>query len=135
MLSASIQIKPQDRRCRYWAKVVRDGAALPTPSAVNSANDINASYSRHGDEELFEGDFLFQGEENHHRIDRGWTYWVGWVNADGAYVSIRNPGTELKAKLKARGLRRELLAGAGSLAACVRVAHAVRDGVYRFEAP
>ena len=55
--SASVTSKPQDSRCRYWCKIIRAGAPLPTPSAVTCANDVPGPYLRHGDEELFAGDF------------------------------------------------------------------------------
>ena len=124
--SASVIIKPADSRCRYWAKIVRAEAALPVPSKVDGANDVPGAYLRHGDDELFAGDILIEGEENHHRNNRGWSYWVTWCGADGQAFRIKNPGAELKSKMKAAGCPAELLAGAGQVAAAVRIAHGVR---------
>lgn len=125
MTSISIVIGPVDKRCRYWAKVLRAGTKLPAPSVVKGANDIPGAYARTGDEELFPGDILIEGEANHHAKDRGWSYWVTWCSADGAKCRVRDPGTQIKADLKAAGLPAELLAGSGPAAACIRVAHGV----------
>lgn len=127
MKSASVEIKPTDHRCKYWAKIVRAGVALPLPSAVNGANDIPGAYSRKGDEEIFPGDFLIEGEENHHRHIRGWSYWISFVNPEtGEVTRVSRPSTPEKTAMKANGLPVEYLSGAGGIAACVRVAHAVR---------
>ena len=128
-VSISVKIAPGDKRCRFWAKLVRNGTALPLPSDVHGAADLPAVYSRLGDEELFPGDFLFTGEAMHHAKDRGWTYCVQYVGADDKLVAYWNPGTEEKAAMKANGLPRELLAGAGEVAAICRLAHAVKLGV------
>jgi hypothetical protein len=127
-MSASITIKPQDDRCRYWAKVVRANQALPTPSAVSGANDIPGAYAKKGDEELFEGDVLFEGEEISHRKARGWTYHITFVGADGK-AEIVQPSSEIKAAVKTNGLPAHLLAGSGDVAAMVRIAHALRLGI------
>lgn len=126
-VSVSIQIKKRDSRCRFWAKVIRAGQALPMPSAVSGANDIPGPFAQQGDEELFFGDVLIEGEENHHRHARGWTYWVTFVGLDGA-VHVVQPNSEIKAALKKAGLDRALLAGSGDVAACVRIAHGLRAG-------
>lgn len=126
--SVSVQIKPEDSRCRYWAKIIRKDAALPLPSTVEGANDIPAPYSRKGDEELFEGDVMIEGEEMHHRKARGWTYAITFIGADGEARRVR-PGSEIKATLKANGLEPALLAGSGDVAACIRIAHAIRAGI------
>ena len=127
--SVSVTIAPRDSRCRYWAKVVRAGAALPLPSAVGSASDIPGAYARRGEEELFAGDILIEGEENHPRKARGWTYWVKFMGADGTLQMVRDPGADEKVAMKAAGLPAELLPGSGQVAACVRLAHAVRLGI------
>lgn len=127
-ISASIKIGPQDSRCRYWAKIIRAGQALPLPSAVSGASDVPGGYLRNGEEEIFPGDFFVQGEEMHHRRNRGWTYCIGWCDADGNYKSVR-PSAERKASLKAQGLAPELLSGSGDIAACIRIAHGLRAGL------
>jgi len=133
-VSLSVEIRPFDRRCRYWAKIVRPGQALPRPSEVKGANDIPGGYLRLGDEELFPGEILFEGEAMHHRKQRGWTYSLTWCDhSTGEKRTLDNPDAKTKADLKSAGLPAELLRGAGGPAACVRVAHALRLGLYRPE--
>ena len=127
--SASVRVVPGDSRCRYWAKIVRANAELPKPAETDGANDISGAYCKRGDEELFVGDMLIEGEENHHRNNRGWSYWVTYCDVDGVARRIKNPGADEKATMKAAGLPAELLAGSGGVAAAVRFAHAVRLGL------
>ena len=127
--SASVRVVPGDSRCRYWAKIVRVGVALPVPSTVDGANDIPGDYLRKGEEELFAGDVMIEGEENHHRNNRGWSYCVTWCGQDGTARRIKNPGAEMKAAMKAAGCPVELLSGAGQVAAAVRFAHGLRLGL------
>jgi len=131
--SASVQIKPADSRCKYWSKIIRAGSSLPLPSASGGASDIAAPYLRNGDDEIFPGDILIEGEANHHRHARGWSYWVTYCDSNGALHRIKNPGTAEKMALKTAGLPAEYLPGSGQLAACVRYAHGVRLGM--IEAP
>lgn len=127
-VSASVKIGAQDRRCRYWAKVLRAGQALPIPSAVSAANDVTSPYLKAGDEELMLGDVLIEGEEVSHRKARGWVYRLTFVQADGTAFIVR-PKSEVKAAMKAAGLQSHLLAGSGDVAACVRIAHGLRAGL------
>lgn len=132
--SISIQLKPLDKRCRYWAKIIRAGQPLPAPSEVVGAADLPQSFVpvRQGgpavDEEMFPGDFLIQGEERKHNAARGWQYWITWMDPDGHRRTVE-PDSSTKAALKAQGLEPRLLAGAGGIAACVRVAHGLRAGL------
>ena len=99
------------------------------PINVKGANDIPGPYLQKGDDELMIGDVLFEGEANHHRrVDRGWTYNVHILDADGdlKIVSSGDFGKQ-KAALKVQGLQPEVLAGFGDVAAMVRIAHAVRN--------
>lgn len=129
-VSASVRIAPCDTRCRYWAKIVRASTPLPLPAAVEGAAQVPGAYLRNGGEELFPGDVMIEGEEAHHRKARGWSYWVTWCAPDGKPVRMRDPGAEVKEKLKSSGLPPDLLSGSGGVAACIRVAHAVRLGIY-----
>lgn len=131
VLSVSVEIRPVDSRCRHWAKVVRAGQELPIPADVDGASDIPGGYARNGDEELFEGDVLIEGEENHHRKARGWTYYITYMNKNGDARRVK-PSSEIKSYLKQQGLDPRLLAGSGDVAACVRIAHAIRAG-FRLE--
>lgn len=126
--SLSVKLGARDRRCRYWAKVVRAGHALQQPSSVSAASDVPGVYLRAGDEELFFGDVLIEGEENHHRNARGWTYWVTFLGDDGEKHVVQ-PSSEVKAAMKAAGLPSVLLAGSGEVAACIRIAHGLRLGL------
>lgn len=127
--SHNFTVEPCDNRCRFWCKIIRaeDNLLLPMPSDVEGANDIPVSYTKKGDEEIFIGDIVIEGEENSHRKMRGWSYAIHWLDTDGHVYSINNPGTEVKATLKECGIDKKLLAGAGMVAACIRVAHAVQS--------
>lgn len=130
MKSHSVNIKPTDSRCRHWAKIVRSGEALPLPVDAQSANDIPAPYSNAGEEELLPGDFLFEGEANHHtRTDRGWKYKIRTVTDNGELISLRSGFAAQKAELKAQGMAFEMLTGAGDIAAMIRIAHGLRAGL------
>lgn len=130
MQSHSITLAPHDSRCRYWAKVVRAGQSLPLPADATSAYAIAGAFLKKGQEELFVGDVLFEGEANHHRrTDRGWTYDVTFIDAAGKCQCIGDGFGAVKARLKEQGLAPELLAGSGDIAAMVRIAHAVRAGL------
>jgi len=128
--SISIRLRPCDHRCRYWAKVVRANTPLPTPSQISGASDIPGAYLMRGEEELLPGDVLFEGEANHHRrTDRGWTYWVRYVTADGEVLCFQSGFGPQKASAKAQGMPAHLLAGSGDVAGAVRVGHALRMGL------
>lgn len=128
--TVSVDIRPLDSRCRYWAKIVRANVDLPIPSDVDRAVDINTPFLSRGEEELFPGDVLFEGEANHHkRNDRGWTYWVSFVDTDGTLLCFQSGFGALKATAKAQGLPPHLLAGSGDVAGATRVAHALRLGI------
>ena len=126
--SISIQIEPKDSRCSYWAKILRAGAPLPKPNEVTVANSIEAKYSKKGDEELFPGDFLIEGESIHHRKARGFNYRISFINKNGELETI-SPTSGHKKAMKEDLLPQELLSGAGELAACIRIAHAVNLGI------
>lgn len=131
MQSHTVEIRPCDSRCRYWAKVVRADTALPMPSACTSAYDVPGPFRQRGEEELLPGDVLFEGEANHHRrTDRGWSYWVSVVDNSGTLFRAKSGEFgELRKRMKAAGLVAQLLTGSGDIAAMVRIAHAVRDGL------
>lgn len=126
--SVSVEIKPRDSRCRYWAKIIRANQPLPLPSNVNGADDIPGPYLRIGEEEMLPGDVLIEGEANHHMKTRGWTYDVHVIRADGTCYSTQ-PMSAHKAALKDAGMPVNLLTGSGDIAACVRIAHGVRMGL------
>ena len=127
LMSASVQIKPKDPRCKYWAKIVRAETSLPMPREVDGAADIPGPYLRVGEEELFAGDFLFEGEARHHRHMRGWDYCVSFAQ-NGEQMCVA-PCSAIKASLKSQGLDPSLLPGSGDIAACVRIAHGIRAGL------
>lgn len=129
--SLSIEIGPCDSRCRWWAKVIRSAdSKLPAPRAIGGAHALPQFYSRPGDEELYPGDFVIEGEANHHRKQRGWTYWLHGLDASGREIWMKSGQfSTLKPRLKQAGLEPSFLAGAGDIAAAVRVIHAVRAGI------
>lgn len=127
--SVSVQNRPRDKRCPYWSKVIRAGAPLPLPSDIHGAVDIDGPFLRPGDVKLLPGDVLFEGEANHHRHERGWTYWVSFIDAEGNLLRYSSGFGVQKTAAKAQGLARELLAGSGDVAGAVRVAHALRAGM------
>lgn len=126
--SVSVTIGPRDNRCRHWEIIVRKGVELPMPNSIEGASSLPAKYCRNGDEELFEGDFLFEGEENHHRKNHGWSYWIHYVGADGKLKTVQ-PTSEIKAALKAAGIPNDLLPGSGGIPGIVRIAHGIRLGI------
>lgn len=131
MQSHTAEICPRDSRRRYWAKVVRADALLPQPVHSTTAYDIPGPFLQRGEEELLQDDVLFEGEANHHRrTDRGWSYCVSVVDKLGnLYCAKSGEFGELRKALKAAGMDPHLLKGSGDIAAMVRVAHAVRDGL------
>lgn len=130
MKSYSVNVKPMDPRCRHWAKLVRADQPLPHPEAVHGANDVPGPYLHRGEEELFPGDVLFEGEANHHRrTDRGWSYCLTAVTLDGRLQRFRSGFGQQKAELKAQGLAPDLLKGSGDIAGMVRIAHGLRAGL------
>lgn len=129
MESYSVAIRPFDSRCRYWAKIVRAGEPIPLPCDAQCAGDIDGPYLRRGEEELLPGDVLFEGEANHHRRQRGWSYWLKVVTTDGDLLEFGPNLSPYKAELKSQGLPPELLRGAGDIAAMVRIVHGIRAGL------
>ncbi|CAM5403781.1 hypothetical protein [Eoetvoesiella caeni] len=130
MKSHSVEICPFDHRCRYWAKIIRVDEALPQPVNVAGATDIPGPYLKIGDEELLPGDVLFEGESNHHRrTDRGWTYWISIALGSGKLLAIPSGFSAQKTQMKRQGMAPELLKGSGDIAAMVRIAHGIRNGL------
>ena len=127
-ISHSVSIKPSDSRCRYWANIFRLGDSIPLPVNVQGASDLVLNFLKQGDDELFSGDFLIEGEEMHHRKYRGWCYRLTFINSDGELISIR-PSLDHKQQLKTQGLNRELLSGSGELAAIIRIIHVIKSGL------
>lgn len=130
MQSHSIEIKPVDSRCKYWAKIVRADNYLPAPCHVQGANDISGPFLRFGEEELMPGDALFEGEANHHRRnDRGWSYRLTVVTERGVLIRYKPGFSTQKAQMKSQGLLPALLTGSGDVAAMVRIVHGLRAGL------
>ena len=126
--SCSVEIKPQDSRCRYWSKIIRAGQDLPLPSSIDGAGDLPGPYLRLGEEELFPGDVMIEGEARHHRNNRGWNYALKTCREDGSLWET-GPQAYHKTDLKAAGCPPEWLPGSGEIASLVRVAHGIRAGI------
>lgn len=122
-LSCNFPVGPQDYRCKYWCKVLRAGDTLPAPTDVDGAGSIPGSYLRKGDVEVFEGDVIFEGEENHHRKQRGWTWTMYVVDHLGELQTVDY--AQAKDILRMWGIK-DMLAGAGACAAMVRAAWYLR---------
>jgi hypothetical protein len=125
--SISVDIKPTDSRCHYWAKVLRAGTALPLPEAVTSGHALPGAFYRRGNEELAPGDAVIHGQQAHHRKLLGYVYRMDYCDAQGRHLQIR-PRAAAKTALKASGMPIEHLRGAGDLAALVRVLIGLRMG-------
>ncbi len=126
---------PSDARCKYWCKVIPAGANIPMPAAVSGAGDVPGEYLRKGDEiEVFAGDWVLEGEEISHRKARGWTYSLRRVVPVGTKLTDDSLTTEptvvtvyfgsnTKDALRELGNQKELLRGAGDVAALIREIH------------
>lgn len=100
------------------------------PEFVASASSLPGHYLSQGEEELMPGDVLFEGEANHHRrTDRGWTYWITYVDLEGNLHRLESGFGQQKAQLKEQGMKPDFLKGAGDIAAMVRIAHGIRQGL------
>lgn len=131
--SRSVVCNPRNEKCRYWAKVIRAGQPIPLPEEVTGANDVPGPYIRKGDDvEIFEGDFLLEGEENHHTKKRGWTYDLRYltISTEGKLRVLGSSWTNSDVKQSCRlAGRKDLLGGSGDVAAMIREIHARRDGL------
>lgn len=125
--------RPQDRRCRYWAKVAYATTALPSPAVVEGADQLPGAYLRAGsDVELEPGDVVFEGEANHATKQRGWTFNIGVcvVDASGAETIRWLRDDEIRRAKdfwRAAG-RADMTRGSGPHAAMVRAAAWLREG-------
>lgn len=127
MTSVNFEIVPIDSLCRYWAKILEAETAIPLPVDVRGASDIPTGFLPKGDVELFEGDAVIEGEEVDCRKQRGWIYTLT-VCRGGKLIKL-----DLTAKAKAvlRGAQadKDILRGAGQVAAAIRSLHAHRMGL------
>lgn len=128
--SVSFEIRPYNCGHKHLAKLIRAGKNIPMPDDVNWSHDIPFPFLLPGEEELFPGDILFEGQQNHRRKQRGGSYWVHGVDDCGNLWSRSEDWSAFKAELKAAAgtFVPELLKGSGELAACVRFAHVQRYG-------
>jgi hypothetical protein len=129
-----------DSRCRAWCQVLSAAAVNSLRvSAVSGAESLGGKYERFGHEtEVFVGDFVFEGEANHHTKPRGWSYSLGIVVAstDGTEAEIvwvaeaeaAALKPHLRALAKAGLFPAEDLKGSGEVASLVRYAQAVLAG-------
>jgi hypothetical protein len=128
--SVSYTPKPNDRRCRFWCKVISSDEALPAPGDVDGANGLPSAYMRQGEEiELFEGDAVLKGEANHHSKARGWSYSLGLVK-DGKLIWLEEYKLSCVKKFLREHEDRDGLRGSGDIAAMVRFLRALRSGMH-----
>lgn len=133
VVSETFVCKPQDSRCKYWAKVIRADQAIPLPEQVSGANDVPGAYIREGDDiELFPGDWLLTGEEVSHNKKRGWCYHLLALGrgekSDVLNVYAYKFGVDSKPLIRAAGAK-DILTGSGDVAAMIREIHARRRGI------
>lgn len=57
---------------------------------------------------------MIEGEGNHHRKERGWTYRVSYVGLDGSLQRVV-PTTEMKQSMKSAGMGRRCCVALASL--------------------
>lgn len=126
--SASIDLVADDKRCRYWAKVIPAGTDLPMPADIDGAASIPGSYKK-GYYELFPGDFAITGEENHHRRQRGWSFYIAYCDVDGEVAWVSVDAADQKSAIKEARCDKVLLKGSGPQAAAIRLIHAIREGL------
>lgn len=126
--ATSVSLGPSEHGRRCWAKIVRSGVDLPLPSDVHDARCVPGCFLRQGEDELFGGDVLFQGEQNN---DGLWEYRATMQVSDGAAI-LFSCSADAKARLKDQGLDPALWPGSGELAGLVRIAHALRLGLNPF---
>jgi hypothetical protein len=95
------------------------------PGDVSGANDLPGEYLRNGDIEIFPGEYVIEGEANHHRRQRGWTYGVSTCGPTLTYSKSTKDAIKALAAAGLIGIERakDLLRGSGGIAACVRRAH------------
>lgn len=99
------------------------------PEAVSGAASVPGGFRR-GDDELAPGDFLIEGEELHHRNNRGWGYWITYcAETEEASVVRLRVTSAIKTALKSQGMGIDYLKGAGDVAAAIRALHGVRAGM------
>jgi hypothetical protein len=141
IVSVGYTPKKADSRCRAWCQILSRAAVSSLRVAVVSgADSLGGRYETFGREiEVFAGDFIFEGEANHHTKNRGWSYSLGIVVAsdrpDGdAEIVWVTAAEAMDAKEHLRVLAKrgdfpaEDLKGAGEVAALVRYAQAVLAG-------
>ena len=136
-ISATASARKSVSRCRGWAMVVRASEPLPLPEYIKGAASIGRPYTeQYGEDatvELFPGDYLLQGEANHHKRDRGWSYWLYGYDPSGRAVYV-DFDSEIKADIKAAmtagkiSAPYSILKGSGDIAAMIRRIHADRGG-------
>lgn len=125
----NVDLVPNDDRCRYWAKVITPEARLPLPVQIGKATDIPVPFLKTGTTyNLTPGSYLIEGEATQPCKPARWEFTVSWVDRWGTFHKLI-PTVETREALAAAGLPAKLQDGAGGLAACVRVVHALRLGL------
>jgi hypothetical protein len=120
---------PYEARCPYLARVIRASDALPAPADVDEFGSVGGRRVD-GTVYLAPGDAILEVEAQHPKKFRGWVHVFVWHDPEtGKLLRLWNPGSWVKADLKAAGLPAPLLKGSGPNAAMVRLLHALRLGV------
>lgn len=145
MKSATIDLSKHDSRCRGYGLTIPANTELPMPDVACFAGVVaSKGVKRHsGSAEVFDGDFAIWAEENHRRLQRGWTFRLfvfkaveqtATAPAHFKRLSI-TPSAEIKQVIKKsiatsfdEGNYRRMMGGSGDLVACVRIIHALQSG-------
>lgn len=141
IVSVGYTPKKADSRCRAWCQILSRAAVSNLRVAVVSgADSLGGCYETFGREiEVLAGDFIFEGEANHHTKNRGWSYSLGIVvasdlpegDAEIVWVTVAEAiaaKEHLRERAKHGAFPAEALKGAGEVAALVRYAQAVLAG-------
>lgn len=129
-LSVSLDVKKQNPQLREWVKHITPDMAFKAPADVRSAKDIPGRFWNEGVHRLELGEFLITSRlANIKSKEWGATHTLVYLGGDGQLHRIK-PTAAHKQVLKASGMSPELLKGAGQLAACVRLALGLREGLF-----
>jgi hypothetical protein len=120
---------------RSWAKLISDDIALPLPSRIENFYNIPGKIINDSLLNLAPGDIVLEGYElESFNGKKGakvfpWLYRISGFDRYEKFFSFERNWNSLKTQMRNQGMHRDLLAGKKTLAAMVRVAHAMRQGM------
>jgi hypothetical protein len=120
---------------RSWMKLISNGVALPLPSRVENFHNIPGKIINQPVINLLPGDIVLEGYElESFNGKKGvrvfpWIYRISGFDRYEKFFSFERNWNSFKTQMRHQGMQRDLLAGKKTLAAMVRVAHAMRQGM------